>query len=160
MKTILLFLLLMPFLSKSQFLTKNEIVQTSLVFASGFVDGIEETLKFNYRGFKAVHPSANDRFWNPKYSWMNKYRNYSQNNKEEAYFMSKTALVWTTDGYHLTRFVSNTIVLSAITISVSDIKEYKGKKLLMVMGKRILLMTIARGIGQYCSYKLIYEKNY
>jgi hypothetical protein len=159
MKTILLFLML-PFFGKSQFLTKKEIIQTSLVFASGFVDGIEETLKFNYKSFKAVHPSANDQFWNPKYSWINKYKNYSQSNKEEAYFLSKTALVWTTDGYHLTRFASNTIVLTAVAISVSDIREFKGKKLLLVMGKRILLMTVARGLGQYCSYKLIYEKNY
>jgi hypothetical protein len=159
MKTVLLFLL-MPFCTKAQFLTKKEIIQTSLVFASGFTSGIEETLKFNYKGFKAVHPGVNDQFWNPKYSWVNKYEDYVRGNKNEAYFLSKTALVWTTDGYHLTRFASNTMVFTALAISAADLKGLKGKKLLMVIGKRILLYSIARGLGQYCSYKLIYEKSY
>jgi hypothetical protein len=159
MKTVLLFLLL-PFCSKAQFLTKREIIQTSLVFVSGFTSGIEETLKFNYRGFKAVHPGVNDQFWNPKYSWTNKYEDYVRGNKDEAYFLSKTVLVWTTDGYHLTRFASNTMVLTAVAISVSDFKDVKGKKLFLMIGKRVLLYSLARGVGQYCSYKLIYDKKY
>ncbi len=148
------------FTAKAQLFTKKEIIQASLVFASGFTDGIEETLKFNYKCFKAVHPHANDKFWNPKFSWMNKYENYLQGDKSEAYFLSKSVLVWTTDGYHLTRFISNSFVTAGLIISACDLKEMKGRRLLLTIGKRIVLFSIARGLGQYCSYNIIYDKQF
>ncbi len=90
------------------------IYSSGLLFMSGFCDATSEVLKIKYGSFERVFPKANDQFWDYNISWTNKYHNGTP---PDARFMgSKTALVWTTDGYHLMRMIRNCTMIVAVTI--------------------------------------------
>lgn len=92
------------------------IYSSGLLFVSGFSDATSEVLKIKYESFERVFPKANDQFWDYNISWTNKYRNGTP---PDARFMgSKTALVWTTDGYHLMRMIRNSTMIVAVTIPI------------------------------------------
>lgn len=87
-------------------------------------DGLNQTISFHYSTFKHVFPKANDQYWNPQISWTNKYKN---NNPADGpkYFGSTTFLVYTTDGYHMTRFVENVAIGSAIVLRINVYEKRK-----------------------------------
>ena len=84
---------------------------------SGSFDATAEVLRINYSYFAKVHPNANPEFWNPQESYKNKWKNgdYKQG---EKFPLSSTALVFTTDAYHLFRMGRNVTMITAITIPI------------------------------------------
>lgn len=98
----------------------------SLTFAAGACDGQVETIKYHYKNFKAVFPSANDQFWNPSLSHKNKWRD-GDYIKGEAFPMSSTFFVWTTDSYHMLRSGKKLMLMTAIVIPICghDGKKFK-----------------------------------
>jgi len=94
-----------------------------LMFVSGASDGLSQTLAFHYWKFEKKFPKANRQFWDNNISWENKYRDYPID-KRPAYFGSKTFLAWTTDGYHLSRTISNTAILSAVVVNFDGAKKW------------------------------------
>jgi len=127
-RLILLILILVSSTSYSQLLPKSNvkplIIKSTLLFVSGACDGTSEVLRINYNQFKKVHTKANDQFWNPNISYTNKWKNgdYKQG---EKFFLSSTALVWTTDGYHELRMNRDVIMITAICIPIGDNKNWK-----------------------------------
>jgi hypothetical protein len=93
----------------------NLLIILLLCMLSGAFDGLAETLKWHYSQFIARFANANPAFWNPAISWTNKYKNgdYLQG---EKFWQSSRAFVFTTDGYHLSRFFRNVIIISAIAV--------------------------------------------
>jgi hypothetical protein len=73
-----------------------------LCFSAGCSDGLNQTLYAHYSAFKAKFPHANDAYWKPDESWVNKYKNYPQDTREK-FLGSKTVFVAFTDAYHVTR---------------------------------------------------------
>lgn len=58
-------------------------------------------------------------FWNPKYSWMNKWQKNSDGTivringiKQERFWGSSRWFVFVTDGWHLMQFVRNALVIA------------------------------------------------
>ena len=99
---------------------KRAIVPASLSFVSGTTNGLNQTISHHYSSFKTVFPKANDRYWNPEYSWMNKYKGGDQH-AGPKYFGSTTFLAWTTDAYHLTNTVSRATLFSAgVSIGIGE----------------------------------------
>jgi hypothetical protein len=96
---------------------KRNAVPASLAFVAGVADGMNETLKFHYSGFKAVFPKANDNFFDPSISWKNKYKNGNQA-QGAKFFGSTTFFVNTTDAYHLLRSVQKTCIISGIILKI------------------------------------------
>lgn len=99
---------------------KKHILPTSLSFTAGASDGLNQVLQYRYKSFEKAFPNANDQYWNPKYSWKNKYK---EGTREPKHPGSCTWLVWTTDGYHATRFVSNLFNAGAVAFTVSSDKK-------------------------------------
>lgn len=84
-------------------------------FTAGMAEGYSDVLQFHYNKFQKVHPNANPQYWNPQISWTNKY-----NSKVP---FAKTAMVFTTDGWHFTKFVKNVGIFGGLCIPLQ-----KGKK--------------------------------
>ena len=93
---------------------KPILIRSGLMMLSGSFDATAEVLRINYSYFEKVHPNANPEFWNPNESWVNKWKN-GDPAQGEKYFLSSTALVWTTDAYHLMRTGRNITMITAIT---------------------------------------------
>lgn len=115
-------------------ITKNDIAIMSLQAASGVADGFNQAIV--HHKFK-----QGSQFWDNKISWQNKYKCFPQD-KSPAYFGSKSVLVWTTDGFHLTRFIDRSMSVVSVGISLFEVKEYKAD-LWKVIVKKILLSYIA-----------------
>lgn len=102
----------------------NYIITGSFVFAAGAADGVNQALQFQYPGFKSVFPGANNQFWNPALSCTNKYKNGDP--KQGAKFPgSRTWLVFTTDGYHLTRFADHLFLSGAVAFKIAGYEKKK-----------------------------------
>jgi hypothetical protein len=95
----------------------NLLIILLLCILSGAFDGLAETLKWHYSQFNSRFADANPAFWNPAISWTNKYKNgdYLQG---EKFWQSSRAFVFTTDGYHFSRFLRNISIISAIAFNV------------------------------------------
>lgn len=134
----------------------NLIITGSLMILSGMSDGLNQTLSFNYNNFKKVFPNANDNWWNPKISYLNKYKN-SDPTQGERFIGSKTFFVFTTDGYHFTRMVSNISTISSLSIrgyyQFSNIK----KPIIIFILRDFLFYGLCRGIGFNIAYSLIFK---
>jgi len=80
-----------------------------LVFISGMCEGVMDTLSFHYKRFEAKH-NAKDKFWNPEYSWLNKYNSQMK----PKFIGSTTMFVFLTDGWHLFKWLRNTLLFLGI----------------------------------------------
>jgi len=126
-------------------ITKNDLVVMSLQAGAGVADGYNQAI---------VHHKfrQGDKFWDNKISWQNKYKSFPQD-KSPAYFGSKSILVWTTDGFHLTRFIDRSLSVVSVGISLYELREYKGD-LWKVVLKKILLSYIANRTA----FVIVYNK--
>ena len=118
-----LILILITCTLQAQVLTKADIkplvVKSGLMCLSGGFDATAEVLKINYSYFDKVFPGADPQFWDAKKSAKNKWKN-GDSQQGERFFLSSTALVWTTDGYHLMRMMRNCTMIASLTINIGD----------------------------------------
>lgn len=130
---------------------KKEIPSIVSIFASGASDGTAETLKSHYNNFQKVFPIVNPNYWDMEVSWKNKYKNgdYTLGPK---YLGSTTFLVWTTDGYHMTRFAKNTLMVTTILIHPREKKKFKYYLL------DVLLHTASYHAGFFSTYEILFRK--
>lgn len=113
---------------------------------AGMADGTNEEISHHYKDFKKVFPNANDQYWDPKISWRNKYKN-GDVTQGPRYFGSTTFLVWTTDGYHMTRFVKNTMIVTSIGLGVRQKRKFKD----------FLVTAIAHTVAYHTGFLLTYD---
>ena len=162
MKHLLSILLITLAISCSSQDWKHIVMRSGLVFVGGFADGTAESLRVHYSEFKAVHPNANDQFWNPTESWYNKYAEGLQPYTKQWYHFgvypvykerfpySTTMLAWSTDGYHLLRTTRNVMLVAAIAIPINHKKSFKNY--LIEAGSYV----VAYGLGFTLAYDIIY----
>ncbi len=123
MKNLFLLLLLLPLMVTAQYkIDKNKILTGSLIALSGSATGFNETLMHHYYKFKAKFPNANDQWFNPQQSWVNKYKdgNYEEGDK---FPMSSSLLAFTTDQYHLNAMVRDVSLVAALTFKIGARKQ-------------------------------------
>lgn len=104
---------------KYQFKPKEHIAPTVMVLIAGAADGLNQTISYNWRGFKHAFPNANTQYWWPTTSFLNKYKDGKPENGPK-YFGSTSFLVWTTDGYHMTRFVEHLFLSGALSVKITQ----------------------------------------
>lgn len=80
-----------------------------LIFLAGIFEGFMDVLNFHWTKFKKKHKNAKDKFWNSEYSWLNKYNQFMK----PKFFGSTTFLVFTTDAWHLFKWLRNLSLFAA-----------------------------------------------
>jgi hypothetical protein len=103
---------------------RNYVITGSLVMLAGGADGFNQALQFQYPGFKKAFPHASDQFWKPSLSGANKYKK-GDPNQGARFPGSRTWLVFTTDGYHLTRFADHLLMSGAVAFKVAGYQKKK-----------------------------------
>jgi hypothetical protein len=101
---------------------KNKILTGSLVFIAGAAKGFNETLHFNYKAFENTFPGANESWFNPQVSWLNKYKD-NDPDKGPRFFLSTSVFVMVTDQYHLNNFINRAALMSALVIKLGEGKK-------------------------------------
>lgn len=98
---------------------------------------IMDTLMFHYG--ESVFKTANPYFWNPLFSWMNKYKDHDPK-LGEAFFLSKSVFVGFTDAWHMFGMFNAFFLIAAIVI-YSPITKIKQKWLSLIVDFTILKVT-------------------
>lgn len=142
MKNLIIILTFLSLITSAQIIPKEAIkplaIKSGLMILSGACDATAEVVRINYTYFDAVFPGANPQFWDAKKSQGNKWKDGNSKNGEK-FFLSSTALVWATDGYHLMRTMRNVTMITAIVIPIGG-KRKNWKQ------------YAAEGLIYYCSY--------
>ena len=125
---------------------KNKILTGSLIFIAGSAKGFNETLHFNYKAFQNTFPGANERWFNPQVSWLNKYKD-NDPDKGAKFFLSTSVLVMFTDQYHLNNFINRAALMSALAIKLGE-----GKKPLKHYLFDLLYYTVCHQAGFALTY--------
>jgi len=137
---------------------KKYLIAGSSVLVSGMMDGTIESINYHYEnGFKARFPKANDQFWNPAVSWKNKYRN-GDPALGRKFMGSTTALVFTTDAYHMLRTGKRAIDASTLVYAINkdcSIKKKKARRKTMV--KDFIVLTAIRCVGFHVTYTYLFK---
>ena len=140
-----------------RFNTTNAVYRGILLYASGASHGLAETLTWRYNRFQRVHPKALEGYWNPRVSWVNKYKTDRHGNiippRRPAYFGSTTFLVWTTDGYHAASTGARVFGAAGLTIPVWQGSRKKLKHYALELAGSCLVWTA----GFHTTYTLIYR---
>lgn len=97
-----------------------------LIIISAISESIMDKIQFHFEKSIFNANSYNRLFWNPLYSWENKW---NKDLTKPKFFLSTTLLVFLTDGWHFFKFLRNTtlfiglplLVLSPINIIISVI---------------------------------------
>ncbi len=107
------------------------IISIFLICLAGGFNGVMDRLDFRYgppfptldgdqlvgldRGFWDLH-GDNERWLG---SWVNKYNDYAAGDLRPKYIGATTFLVWTTDGWHLSKFLFNACWRTALILVCS-----------------------------------------
>lgn len=133
----------------------GRIVPAGMHFMAGASNGLLQTLLFHYDRFEARHPDARRQFWDPSVSWENKYkRNPDGTLKqplEPAFWLSRTALAWYTDGYHATGTMQYAFTTVGIVI------DFNRRQHWLHYLFDAIVYTCARNAGFHAAYTLYYR---
>jgi len=121
----------------------DRVIGFSCIYIAGASYGLRETILWHYPKFKAVHPNANDQFWWWKLSYKNKYTSKVP--------FANTAMVWTTDGAHLTNTLHKTLLLGGV-ITIGQ-----GKRNWKKYAKDFIMASVTYNVGFHTTYSLIYR---
>lgn len=145
--------------SLAQSAWKKYLVAGSSVLVSGMIDGTVESINYHYEtGFKPRFKNANDQFWNPALSWRNKYKN-ADPSQGEKFKGSTTALVFTTDAYHMLRTGKRAIDASTLVYFVNKDCSIRAKKVRRkALIKDFLILTTIRCVGFHITYSYLFKQ--
>ena len=131
---------------------KRNGVSCGMMFNAGLAEGYNNALQFHYAGFKKVYPFAKDQWADPCQSWTNKYRGHDPQNGE-AYPFSTSALVWTTDAWHFTKFQRDMYLGCAVAFKIGG-----GKQKWFWYLFDIAVYSVFMDVGFNISYTLLDQK--
>ena len=120
----------------------EKVIGFGCIYLAGATYGLRETILWHYPQFKKVHPNANDQFWWWKLSYKNKYTSKVP--------FATTAMVFTTDGAHLTNTLHKTLMLGGVITIGSGKRNWKQ------YAKDFAIASITYNLGFHTTYSLIY----
>lgn len=118
---------------------------------AGVANGYHETIHYHYSQFEDKHPNANDAFWDPQQSWVNKYKN-NDPHQGPKFFLSTTALAWLTDAKHLLGTLFRWLLVFGVAFGVHLARPRRWQGWLILFASVFVCM----GAGFQLIYTLIY----
>ena len=83
----------------------RNLLAALFLLCAGLCNGVMDGLQFHFDRTPFSNAAYFDKqFWDPAISWKNKYKN-NDHKQGEKFFASSTALVFTTDAWHLFKFL-------------------------------------------------------
>jgi hypothetical protein len=131
-------LLLFAIAGKAQLFNKNAIITYGICFVAGASDGVNDAIV-------AHDPFSDSEFWSL-------YAKDSYENKEKYGWLRREVLTFTTDGYHLTKFVTYTSYTVAIGFTIGD-KNRNWKYII----EKAALSFVATKLGHTLTYNVLFK---
>jgi hypothetical protein len=89
------------------------IIGLILIVLAAVSESIMDKLQFHYEKSIFSNESYKQTFWDPSKSWVNKWK---EDLKTEKFLGSSTIFVFTTDAWHLFKFIRNTSLFIGLPI--------------------------------------------
>lgn len=121
-------------------------------FLGGVSEGTRDVLLFHYGSFKDRHPGANDQFWDPDISWLNKYVDYP-NDTRARFPLSKSLLVGFTDAQHPLKSLSRNLPILGFSYRFTILGPKRKWYVYAING---LILYATNRAGFYVAYDLYY----
>lgn len=119
-----------------------------MLFISGALKGVRDTLAFHPHEFHQTFPDANPSFWDsPAETWCNKYQ--SCEDLTPRFWGSSTFLVAFTDGWHL-------MELGVMVFSICAILFYIPEFYWLYLLADFVVFYIVRSAGFFLTYNWIF----
>ena len=150
LSSMLLFLLLTTEAQKWWKPTKREAISYGAFTLSGVANGFNQAIEHHNYGM-------GNNFVDITESYKRKYKNYDAGDYREAYWGSKTFLVWTTDAFHLTNMIDRGFMATGIVLNTwdikSELKQYKKKdRWKVIVFKKILIPLVLQHLAFEVTY--------
>ncbi len=125
--------------------TKNELIGYSGFISAGVSNGFNQAIEHHSYGLGNPFVDISE-------SYKRKYKDYAAGNFKEAYFGSKTFLVWTTDAFHLSNTLEKGFLITGVTLTVwdlkSELKKYEKKdRWKVIVFKKILFPLLIQNLA-------------
>ena len=125
--------------------TKKEIIGYSCFALAGVSNGFNQAIEHHSYGLGNSYVDISE-------SYKRKYKDYAAGNFNEAYFGSKTFLVWTTDAFHLSNTLEKGFLITGVTFDIwdlkSELKNYEKKdRWKVIVFKKILLPLLIQNLA-------------
>ena len=127
-------------------MSKNDLLIAGIGVIGGTADAYNQ--KILHRKYGAGKP-----FWDYSTSFKRKYKDFDKGDYRPAYIGSKTWLVMTTDGFHLTRAIDRFHQLLTVAIVAYEWNELKGWQRILFITKKIVISSISNRIAFSLQYK-------
>jgi hypothetical protein len=120
-----------------------------LIIISGASEAVMDKLQFHWeRSIFPVNPiKYQPYFWDPKISWKNKWSDHTY--KKPKFLGSTTLFVFTTDAWHLFKFIRNTSIFLAM---------FCGMFIYDLSFLYIMIMVVSGRALYGCSFVLFFNK--
>ena len=128
--------------------SEHSMAVTTLIFLlAGYCEGMMDWLQFR---LTPSHDMWRSMFWNPQYSWRNKWKNLDPS-QGEAFWQSSRLLVGLTDGWHLMKLLRNLcIFLGLLHIAICDITLFEAIL-------TVVLCRVFYGVGFSTTFSWIHK---
>ena len=136
---------------------KHLITLLVLVLLAGIADGTKETLQFHYNA-SIFAMRTNQQYWNPKISWLNKYKDITID-KTPKFFGASTFLVWTTDAYHLFKSIYYLCFRLAVLLAIMITYKYYFRKRLLDLALIYSALFLIQAAGFHLMYSWLLLQN-
>lgn len=97
------------------------IIICGLIALAGAANGVMDTLSFHFPAQRII--PQHSQFWNPEFSWRNKYAEVSPGELAQPlmprFTGSTTVFSFLTDGWHLMKFLYQGLIRGAIVVMAS-----------------------------------------
>ena len=125
--------------------TQKEIIGYSCFALAGVSNGFNQAIEHHSYGLGNPYVDIS-------LSYKRKYKDYAAGNLNEAYFGSKTFLVWTTDAFHLSNTLEKGFLITGVTFDVwdlkSELKKYeKEDRWKVIVFKKILFPLLIQNLA-------------
>jgi len=132
--------------------TKREKLSYVAFSLSGVANGFNQAIEHHSYGLGNPYVDITE-------SYKRKYKNYDAGDLKEAYFGSKTFLVWTTDAFHLTNMLDKGFLVTGVVLNTwdikSELKQYNKKdRWKVIVFKKILIPLIL----QHAAFEITFNQ--
>lgn len=123
-----------------------EALALLLFVLSHIPEGIMDTLQF--RIDNSIFKNWNQQFWNPEFSWMNKWKDGCPK-FGPRFFGSTTFLVFLTDGWHLMKWTRNRFIDGSILVFLLGSLDF-----LLALIITILVSSLGKALFEFLFTKI------
>lgn len=123
-----------------------------LIYLAGVSEAAMDKIQFHFHESIFSNDKFKKSFWNPDFSWTNKYKN-GNILEGPKFWLSTTLLVFTTDGWHLFKFFRNLFFFSALAIAFFSKLDFTWTIIITIVSRTVYGIAFNQFYNKYFKHE-------